>query len=96
MLRLKCQGSSSEYCYIDDIEICYESTWEPEEPEYILGDVDGNGVLGVSDATLLISYLLNEGGNVTIDELAADMDKDGHITVTDATLLISMLLNDVH
>ena len=30
MLRLKqTSGNSSEYCYIDDIEICYEETWEP-------------------------------------------------------------------
>ena len=66
MLRIKqTEGSSSEYCFIDDIEICYENTWEPEEPEYELGDVNGDGAVNISDVTALINYLLTKDGQAT-------------------------------
>ena len=53
MLRIKqTSGSSSEYCFIDDIEISYEATWEPEEPEYILGDVDESGKVTITGGTV--------------------------------------------
>jgi hypothetical protein len=91
MLRLKCQGSSTEYCYIDDIEICYENTWEPEEPEYTPGDVDEDGIVGINDVILLIDYILY-GDSVTINFLAGDMDSDGQIMIGDVTTIIDMIL----
>ena len=92
MLRLKCQGSSTEYCYIDDIEICYENTWEPEEPEYILGDVDDNGIVDIADVSALIDYLLNSDTAI-INMLAADISQDNQIMIDDVSLLIDMLLS---
>ena len=85
MLRMQqTMGSSSEYCFIDDIEICYENTWEPE---YLLGDVNDDGLLNVTDVTLLIAIVINDGEYVA----AADINGDGELNVTDVTLLISML-----
>ena len=94
MLRLKCQGSSTEYCYIDDIEICYENTWtpEPEEPDFILGDVDGNGRVEVTDVTALINYIMSEGA-IEINEDAADLSDDDEISITDLTMLINMIMS---
>ena len=89
MLRLKCQGSSSEYCFIDDIEICYENTWEPEVPEYQLGDVDRDGFINVSDVTTLISMILNSAEYDAI----GDMDGSGNLNVVDVTALIAFILN---
>ena len=92
MLRLKqTSGSSSEYCYIDDIEICYESTWEPEpeEPEFTLGDVNGDGVVSIVDVTALIDVLLGDGTYIQ----AGDMDEDGSMTIVDVTALIDVLLS---
>ncbi len=92
MLRLKqTSGSSSEYCYIDDIEICYESTWEPEpeEPEFTLGDVNGDGVVSIVDVTALIDLLLGDGTYIQ----AGDMDEDGSMTIVDVTALIDVLLS---
>ena len=92
MLRLQqTMGSSSEYCYIDDIEICHEDTWEPEEPEYILGDVDDDGQVNIADVTSLIDYLLS-GNASAINLKAADVDEDGETTIADVTALIDMLL----
>lgn len=91
MFRLKCQGSSTEYCFIDDIEICYESTWEPEpeEPEFTLGDVNGDGVVSIVDVTALIDLLLGDGTYIQ----AGDMDEDGSMTIVDVTALIDVLLS---
>ena len=61
------------------------------QPEYITGDVDGNGVLGISDVTALIDYLLS-GGN--IDTEAADVNGDNSISIGDVTALIDILLNE--
>ena len=88
-LRLQqTQGSSSEYCFIDDIEVCYEDTWEPEEPEYILGDVDGNGKVDIADVSTLIDLLLH-GGEYNP---AGDMDGNGTNAIGDVSELIDYLL----
>lgn len=89
MLRLKqTSGSSSEYCYIDDIEICYEETWEPE---FVLGDVNDDGFVNIADVTGLIDYLLNNDASL-INMNAADISADGMINISDVTDLIDMLL----
>ena len=89
MLRLKqTSGSSSEYCFIDDIEICYEDTWVPE---FILGDVNDDGEVSIADVTLLIDYLLNPAGTV-INAAAADVNSDNGVSIADVTAIIDMLL----
>ena len=91
MLRIKqSEGSSSEYCYVDDIEICYENTWEPEI-EIIPGDVDNNSLLNIQDVVELINYLLNGSDTINLD--AADVNGDTKITITDVTELVGILLN---
>ena len=65
--------------------------FEPEIPDYLLGDVNRDGLINVTDVTLLINY--NCDGQVDIDLLAADINGDGQINVTDVTMLISMVLN---
>ncbi|MBR5686301.1 MAG: immune inhibitor A, partial [Muribaculaceae bacterium] len=91
MLRFQTSGSS-EYCFIDDIEICYENTWTPE-PELMLGDVNADGIVDITDATMLINYLLSNDPT-GIDMANADCDESGAIDITDATMLINYLLNN--
>ncbi len=94
MLRLReSAGSSSEYCFIDDIEISYENTWEPEEPDFEPGDVDNNGIINIEDVTTLIDYLLGTTLG-EFNELAADVDGDGKINIEDVTTLIDILLGN--
>ena len=89
MLRIKqTMGSSTDYCFLDNIEICYENTWEPE---FVIGDVNDDGVTTIKDVTALIDYLL--GGDVAINELAADVSGDSQITIKDVTALIDLLLS---
>ena len=63
----------------------------PEEPEIVIGDVNGDGVLTIKDVTDLIDYLL--GSSASINPIGADVNQDGGITIKDVTDLIDMLLN---
>ena len=57
----------------------------------LLGDVNGDGVVNPTDATVLINALLNS--NFSDVNLAnSDMDDNGEVNVTDAIQLINMLL----
>ena len=86
MLRLRQSGgSSSEYCFIDDVEISYEATWTPE---FKLGDVNDDGFVDIEDATMLINLLLYGGDYLP----AADLNEDGKMDIEDATALINVLL----
>jgi hypothetical protein len=59
-----------------------------------LGDVNGDGVVNISDAVLLINHYLNG----TTDELpasAADANKDGQVNVSDAVEIVNRYLNNL-
>ncbi len=58
---------------------------------FILGDVNGDGVVAINDVTTFIDYLL--GGGFEIDVRAADFNGDGKATIADVTGLIDILLN---
>jgi M6 family metalloprotease-like protein len=90
MLRIKTSGSSSEYCFIDDIEISYEATWTPE---FIEGDVNGDGMVNIADVTRLIDYLLDSENTANFNENAANVNGDADINIADVTALIDRLLN---
>ena len=58
--------------------------------EVLMGDVNGDGLVNLTDVTLLISYLVN--GGVEIDLEAADVSGDGELSVTDVTRLIAIVI----
>ena len=64
----------------------------PEEPEVLLGDVDGNGDVAIKDVTDLIDYLLSGTGNIV--RANADVDQSGDVSVSDVTSLIDKLLGN--
>ena len=91
MLRIKqTSGSSSEYCFIDDIEISYEATWTPE---FIPGDVNDDGMVNIADVTRLIDYLLDSENTANFNVNAANVNGDADINIADVTALIDRLLN---
>lgn len=61
------------------------------DPGVIVGDVDGDGVVTILDATYLQKYLAeyDDFSNVKLE--AADINGDGLITIVDATLIQNML-----
>ena len=58
--------------------------------EVLMGDVNGDGLINLTDVTMLISYLVN--GGVEIDLEAADVSGDGELSVTDVTRLIAIVI----
>lgn len=58
----------------------------------LLGDVDGNGKINVSDVTAIIEYLLNKNPSPFIYENAY-MNDDPYINMTDVTAIINIILN---
>ena len=61
------------------------------DPGVIAGDVDGDGVVTILDATYLQKYLAeyDDFSNVKLE--AADINGDGLLTIVDATLIQNML-----
>lgn len=54
--------------------------------EFILGDVNGNGVVDVDDALMVLQYSVNLRNDV--DERAADVNHSKSITSADASLIL--------
>lgn len=61
------------------------------KPQSIVGDIDGNGEVNVSDVTALINHILN---TATYDSTLCDIDGNGEVNVTDVTALINILLRN--
>ena len=67
----------------------------PSNPGYmtlgiIIGDVNGDGTVSISDVTGMIDYLLG-GTDINVD--AADVNGDGIVSIGDVTALIDRLLS---
>ena len=79
--------------YVNGTESSWSNTKEVllKEGETIYGDLNGDGLIDITDATLLIDYLLSGNGD-NISTIAADVNKDGEVGVDDASLLIDYLL----
>ena len=60
--------------------------------DFIRGDVNGDGIVGIADVTELIDYILGSDPQPFILE-AADVSGDGLIGIADVTELIDMILN---
>ena len=57
------------------------------KPEYILGDVNGDGAIDISDAMQVIQAI--QKGD---DDVRYDINSDGKVTITDAQLIIDKIL----
>lgn len=70
-------------------------TWvEPENPGYMLGDVDGDGQVTVSDVVELRDVIMKD--TVTASQLkAADFDNSGSLTVSDVVDLRDYIMKGV-
>ena len=66
-----------------------ESSGE-EEPEYILGDVNGDGYITADDAAAAFAASISAEGLTEEQKKAADVNGDGYITADDAALIFTM------
>ena len=63
-----------------------------DAPVVVVGDVDGNGEVNITDVTLFISAVMNDNYS-NINTANADMDGNGELNITDVTTLIAKVLN---
>ena len=61
------------------------------KPDFLLGDVNGDGYVTIADVTMLISMVLKGNANAS-DCPAGDLNNDGDLTIADVTMLISRVL----
>ena len=64
------------------------------EPEGLMGDVTGDGILDVVDLVELVGVVM---GNQTLSDeefILGDLNQDGLINVVDITALINLILTD--
>ncbi len=59
---------------------------------YLRGDVDMDGIIGISDVTRLVDYILSKDATGMSTE-AADTDLDGEIGIADVTKLVDYILS---
>jgi len=59
--------------------------------EVLMGDVNGDGVVDITDVTTLIDYVLGSTPTPFVDE-AADLTADGIVDISDVTSLIDLVL----
>lgn len=73
----------------DEILFYYIDDWREEWG--ICGDADGNGVIELNDASIVLQYVLN--GTEKIKLNFSDINRDGVITALDASLILIKILN---
>ena len=72
-----------------DEEVGINVTFE-HSGDYLLGDVDNDGIVNIVDVTVLIDYILSKQGDINL--INADVTQDGKIDIVDLTTLIDMVL----
>ena len=65
------------------------SSWAEIEVTSLIGDVNGDGSVNISDVTCLIDLLLSNSSTPA----AADVNGDSSVNISDVTYLIDMLLS---
>lgn len=77
-------GSASKPCYVDNFTIYY--TDNSSEP--LLGDVNGDGVVDVSDVNQVVNAILGKS------EMTSEMDLNGDdsVDVSDVNLIVNLIL----
>ena len=59
------------------------------EATSILGDVNGDGLVDISDVVLLVNIILNDGNG---GNQAADVNNDSHVDISDVVQLVNIIL----
>ena len=63
-----------------------------EKPDYISGDVNGDGLVNVTDIVATVNYIMEKPSD-GFNEEAADLNGDGEINVTDIVKMVSIIMN---
>lgn len=86
LIKAITEGDAFVYASVDDEEVSCEVI--VIAGTHIVGDVDGDGEVGIADVTALIDIILLGGGDPSLH----DVDGDGEIGIADVTALIDYIL----
>lgn len=64
-----------------------EATTDEAEPDFIIGDANGDGKISIADATVIQKFLAKMNSLSDEKIKIADINGDGRISVTDATII---------
>ena len=64
----------------------------PISSSLLLGDVNRDGELSITDVTALVNIILGKDTANEYDHTAADVNQDGDISISDVTALVNLLL----
>ena len=83
-----------EYCGLSHVikngKIIYKGMcYDEKRVQALNGDVNGDGLVNITDVTVLIDMLLNEG---PVMRAHGDVDYSGDINITDVVRLIDIVL----
>lgn len=85
-------ATSNKRAYIDDIKLVSAN----EDTPILLGDVDNNNEVNITDVTALVNIVLGKDNNepYVYNHDAADVNEDGEVNITDVTELVNMILKN--
>ncbi len=63
-----------------------------EPASYVKGDVNGDGVVNVTDIVATVNYIM-EKPSPDFNKEAADLNGDGSVNVTDIVMMVSIIMN---
>ena len=63
-----------------------------EKPAFIPGDVNGDGLVNVTDIVATVNYIMEKPSS-NFNEKAADLNGDGKVNVTDIVMMVSIIMS---
>lgn len=76
-------GTSQDTCYTKNVYVYVG---------YMIGDLDGNDVVNIADATMLTDYIMGQEEFDLYQLIAADVDGDGMVSISDLSALYDLIL----
>ena len=91
----KCKVTVSVPVIKDGSTVTYQNSVEVEITNYLKGDLDKNGIINSSDASIALDLYRNS--NATSEDIAiGDMDENGIINSSDASMILDVYRNGVN
>lgn len=81
--QLKVMTEAEYAAYVEEME---------KEPEVLIGDVNGDGRVTITDVACIVSFIV-KADTTGLNQKAADANGDGKVTVTDIAIVVDKIVN---